>query len=148
MDPDRIAAITKWLAPTNVYDIQVFLGFANFYRRFVEGFSRVVSPITILLRKGQRFHWSRQAQSAFDELKRRFTSAPVLRHFDPDLPIRLHTDASGFAISGVVSQPHDPHWRPVAFYSRKCTPAECNYDISRPKIGHYCRMHATLASLP
>jgi len=70
MDPDRITAITEWPAPMNVHDIQVFLGFANFYRRFVDGFSRVVSPITILLRKGQPFRWSHQAQSAFDELKR------------------------------------------------------------------------------
>ena len=129
MDPDRISAITEWPTPTDVHDIQVFLGFANFYRRFVDGFSRVVSPITILLRKGQRFHWSSEAQSAFDELKRRFTSAPVLKHFDPDLPIRLHTDASGFAISGIVSQLHGSVWHPVAFYSRKCAPAECNYDI-------------------
>jgi len=129
MDPDRIAALVEWPAPENVHDIQVFLDFANFYHRFVDRFSRIVSPITILLRKGQRFHWSRQAQSAFDELQRRFTTAPILKYFDPDLPIRLHTDASGFAISGVVSQLHDPHWHPVAFYSRKCTPAECNYDI-------------------
>jgi len=62
-------------------------------------------------------------------LKRRFTTTPILKHFDPDLLIRLHIDASGFAISGVVSQLHDPHWHPVAFFSRKCIPAECNYDI-------------------
>jgi len=120
--------------PENIQDIQVFLGFANFYHRFIDGFSRVVSSITILLQKGQRFHWSRQAQSAFDELKRRFTTAPILKHFDPDLPIHLHTDASGFAISGVVSQLHDPHWYSVAFYSRKCTPAECNYDIHNREL--------------
>ena len=143
MDPDRIAAIVEWPAPENIHDIQDFLGFANFYHRFVDGFSRVVSPITILLRKGQRFHWSRQAQSAFDELKRRFTTAPILKHFDPDLPIRLHTDASGFAISGIVSQLHDPHWHLVAFYSRKCTPAECNYDVRRN--GNFAR---TLLSTP
>jgi len=113
----------------NVYDIQVFLGFANFYRGFIEGFSHIVSSIMILLRKGQQFHWFSQAQSAFDKLKGRFTSAPILRHFDPDLPIRLHTDALKFAISGIVSQLHDFHWHLVAFYSRKCTPAECNYDI-------------------
>jgi len=62
-------------------------------------------------------------------LKRRFTTTPILKHFDPDLPSRLHTDASGFAISGIVSQLHDPHCHPVAFYSRKCTPTKCNYDI-------------------
>ena len=69
MDPDRIAAIVEWPAPKNLHEIQVFLGFANFYRQFIDGYSRVVSPIMILLRKGQRFYWSRQAQSTFDELK-------------------------------------------------------------------------------
>ena len=129
MDPDGISAITEWPTPTDAHDIQVFLGFANFYRRFVDGFSCVVSPITILLRKGRRFYWSTEAQSAFDKLKRCFTSVPVLCHFDPDLPIRLYTHSSGFAISGIVSQLHGSVWHPVAFYSRKCTPAECNYDI-------------------
>ena len=117
MDPDRIATVMEWPAPTSVHDLQVFLGFANFYRRFVEGFSRVVSAMTSLLRKNQCFHWSSNAQAAFDELKLRFTSAPVFKHFDPDLPTCLHTDASGFAISSVVSQLHGSLWHPVAFYS-------------------------------
>ena len=129
MDPDRVIAITEWPTPTNVEEIQIFLGFANFYRRFIEGYSRVVSPITSLLRKGQHFHWSAACQTAFEELKRRFTTAPILRHFDPDLPIRVHTDASGFAISGILSQLHGSTWHPVAFYSRKCSAAECNYDV-------------------
>ena len=128
MEPDRVAAITDWPVPTSVHDVQIFLGFANFYRRFIDGYSRIVTPITSLLKKGQQFIWSSAAQSAFDDLKLRFTSAPVLKHFDPDRPIRIHTDASGFAISGIVSQLHDSHWHPVAFYSRKCTPAELNYD--------------------
>jgi hypothetical protein len=130
MEPDRVAAITEWPIPTSVHDIQIFLGFANFYRRFIHGYSRVTAPMTSLLRKNQRFEWSSLAQEAFDELKRRFTTAPVLRHFDPDLSIRLHTDASSFAISGILSQLHpDSQWHPVAFFSRKCIPAECNYGI-------------------
>jgi hypothetical protein len=130
MEPDRVDAITEWPIPTSVHDIQIFLGFANFYRRFIRGYSRITAPITSLLRKNERFEWSSQAQEAFDELKHQFTSAPVLRHFDPDLPIRLHTDASGFAISGILSQLHsDCQWHPVAFFSRKCIPAECNYGI-------------------
>jgi hypothetical protein len=129
MDPDRVEAITEWPVPTDVHEIQIFLGFANFYRRFVDGYSRVVSPITSLLCKGQKFNWSSACQSAFEELKHRFTSAPILKHFDPDLPIRIHTDASGFAISAIISQLHNSHWHPVAFYSRKCIPAECNYDV-------------------
>ena len=127
MEPDRVTAITEWPVPTSVHDIQIFLGFANFYRRFIEGYSRITAPISAFLRKNQHFHWSSQAQEAFEELKHHFTSAPILRHFDPDLLIRLHTDASGFAISGILSQLHDSHWHPVAYFSRKCIPAECNY---------------------
>jgi hypothetical protein len=102
MEPDRVATIKEWPVPTSIQDIQIFLGFANFYRRFIDGYSGISAPISSLLRKNQRFEWSSKVQEAFDDLKSRFTSAPVLRHFDPDLPIRLHTDASSVAISGVM----------------------------------------------
>src|SRR5436190_7368487 len=136
MDPARISTISDWPIPRSVTDIQIFLGFANFYRRFIDGYSRVVMPITSLLRtKGNPpFEWTPAAQEAFDRLKYLFTSAPILRHFDPDLQITLHSDSSGFALSGIISQPHLDHnghslLHPVAYWSRKCTPAECNYDI-------------------
>jgi hypothetical protein len=95
----------------------------------MNGYSRVVTLITNLLQKDQRFDWSSDCQVAFDELKSLFTTAPILRHFDPDLPIRLHTDASGFAVSGILSKLHDASWHPIAYYSRKSSPAECNYDV-------------------
>ena len=129
MDPARIATILDWPVPKSVHDIQVFLGFANFYRRFIEGYSRVVLPMTNLLRKSNKFLWTSQAQEAFEKLKTSFTTAPILKHFDPDLPVTLHADSSGAAISGIISQPHDGVLHPVAFWSRKCIPAECNYDI-------------------
>src|SRR5437773_10213438 len=104
MDSDRISTISEWPVPRSVTDIQVFLGFANFYRRFIDGYSRVVMPITSLLRtKGAPpFEWSPTAQEAFDRLKVLFTSTPILRHFDPGLPVTLHSDSSGFAISGII----------------------------------------------
>jgi len=71
----------------------------------------------------------RQGPATFDMLKKLFTSAPILRHFDPELPITLHTDASGAAVSGILSQPHDGVLHPVAFWLRKCDDAECNYDV-------------------
>ena len=131
MDPAHISTISDWPVPRSVTDIQIFLGFANFYRRFIDGYSRVVLPITSLLRtKGSPpFEWTSAAQDAFERLKVLFTSAPILRHFDPGLPVTLHSDSSGFAISGIISQPHDGLLHPVAYWSRKCTPAECNYDI-------------------
>ena len=82
-------------------------------------------------RESPLFKWTPAAQEAFDRLKYLFTSAPILRHFDPDLQITLQPDTS---LSGIISQPHldhnghsPPH--PVVYWSRKCTPAESNYDI-------------------
>src|SRR5437762_9975206 len=136
IDPAHISTISDWPIPRSVNDIQIFLGFANFYCRFIDGYSRVVMPITSLLQtKGNPpFEWTPAAQEAFDHLKYLFTSAPILRHFDPDLQITLHSDSSGFALSGIISQPHLDHnghslLHPVTYWSRKCTPAECNYDI-------------------
>ena len=129
MDPERISTITEWPVPESVHDVQVFLGLANYYRRFIEGYSRIVLPLTNLLRKDLPFKWSPEAQTAFDAIKVTYTSAPVLCHFNPTLPIQLHTDSSGFALSGILSQLHDNRWHPVAFWSRKCLPTECNYDI-------------------
>src|SRR6266496_5316564 len=122
--------IVEWLIPMSIHDIQVFLGFANFYQRFIEAYSRVVTLIMNLLRKNNKpFEWSAIAQKAFEELKSLFSNEPLLHHFDPALPTRLHTDASGFAICGIISQLYNGRWHPVAYWSRKCTPAECNYDI-------------------
>ena len=129
MDSSRIAVIVEWPRPESIHDVQVFLGFANFYRRFIESYSHVVLPLTDLLKKANQFSWTDNAKAAFEKLKTLFTSAPILRHFDPALETFLHADASGFAISGIISQPHEGRLHPVAFWSRKCIPAECNYDI-------------------
>lgn len=129
MDPDRIATIVEWPAPKSVHDIQVFLGFANFYQRFIEGYSRVVLPLTNLLRKSMKFQWTNSVEEAFVQLKTLFTTAPILQHFDPDLPVTLYADSSGTALSSIISQPHDGNLHPVAFWSWKYLPAECNYDI-------------------
>ncbi len=83
-------------------------------------------------KKTGKLDWTGGAKQAFQMLKDCFKDAPLLQHFDPEKPIRLETDASGFGISGVLSQPCDPQserivWKPVAFYSRKLSPAERNY---------------------
>ena len=97
--------------------------------------------ITSLLRKGQSFEWNSTAQEAFDKLKSLFSSAPILHHFDPELPVTLHVDSSGFTVSGIISQPHKDQLHPVAFWFHKCTPAECNYDT------HDCEMLAIVESM-
>jgi len=129
MDPAKVEAVANWPAPASVKDIQMFLGFANFYRRFVLGFSDVAKPLTSLTRKTVPFDWSTVANDSFLLLKKRFSSAPTLSFFDFNKPAIVETDASDFGISAILSQ-YDDHGvlHPVAFHSRQLTSAEINYD--------------------
>ena len=104
MSERKVEAVKKWEVPKSVKDIQRFLGFANFYRRFIKGFSGICRPITNLLRKETKFKWKTEATKAFTELKEAFTSAPILRHYNPELEVIIETDASNFAIGCVLSK--------------------------------------------
>jgi hypothetical protein len=130
MDPKKIEAILTWPVPCSVHDIQVFLGFANFYRRFIKNYSHLCTPITRLLRKDTKFNFDEDALVSFNALKSAFTTAPILQHFDPSKPSIVETDASDFAIAAVISQHDDNNiLHPIAFHSRKLTPSELNYEI-------------------
>ena len=130
MDPEKITAVRDWESPRNLKDVRAFLGFANFYRRFVKNYSKIVQPLTLLTRKGVPFVWSESQQQAFEELKSTFTSAPVLARFDPDRDVIVETDASDYVSAGVLSQYDDEGiLHPIAYFSKKHSPAECNYEI-------------------
>ncbi|KAJ1603135.1 hypothetical protein NDA14_003895 [Ustilago hordei] len=95
-------------------------------------FARIAKPLTALVKPIERFkkfELPEEAQQAFHKLIQAFTSAGVLQHFNYHLPTRLETDASDFAIAGVLKQEHEGQWHPVAFYSRKMSSAEKNYEI-------------------
>lgn len=130
MDDDKVTAIQGWEPPDNVRDLQRFLGFANFYRRFIQGYSTVCIPLNELLRKDIHWKWGRPQQQAFRTLKDAFSTAPTLAYFDYNKEAILETDASNWASGGVLSQKDDEGiLRPVAYFSSKHTPAECNYEI-------------------
>ena len=136
MDPERVATVRDWPRPKTFRDIQVFLGFANFYRRFIHHYSAVAGPLTDLLKgskEGKKpgpLHWTDKAQKAFEGLRQAFCTAPFLRHFDPEKKLRMETDASNFALGAILSQQdNDGHWRPIAYWSRKMIPAEQNYEV-------------------
>ena len=130
MDPEKVAAIRDWETPGNAKEIQIFIGFANFYRRFIKSFSKIALPMTRLTRKDIPFKWSDEAKEAFQALKDAFTSSPILQHFDPDLPCTVETDASDDAVGGVLFQPNpDGILQPVAYFSKRHSPAEGNYEI-------------------
>jgi hypothetical protein len=130
MDPKKIDSVLSWPTPKSVHDIQVFLGFANFYRRFIRSYSKITAPLTRLLRKDVQFEWGDKETQSLSTLKEVFTSAPILQHFKPGTPIVIEADASDFAIAGILSHPDEKNQlRPVAYYSRKLQPAELNYEI-------------------
>ena len=130
MQPEKIEAVQRWEKPRNLTDVCSFVGFANFYRRFIHSFSSTVHPLTELTRKGIRFHWDKEQQLAFEELKHRFTTAPILMHFDFDKDVIVETDASDYVSAGVLSQyGEDGILHPVAFFSTKHSLAESNYEI-------------------
>jgi len=111
----------------------MFLGLANFYRRFIRDFSKMATPLTWLLKKESlagKFVWNGKSQQALDQLRQAFTTAPILHHFDETKPVVLEADASDLALGAVVSQYGDDGLlHPVAYYSRKFGPAELNYEI-------------------
>jgi transposase InsO family protein len=142
MDPEKLEAIENWETPRSAADIQAFLGFANFYRRFIANFSALTRPLNdrtkgeaFTTRSGKKkmryvpFTWTPECQQAFDGIKEAFRSAPMLAHFDPEKETWVETDASDFVTAGVLSQMHNGVLRPVAFFSKKMSPAECNYMI-------------------
>ncbi|KAK3548932.1 hypothetical protein QTP70_021678 [Hemibagrus guttatus] len=134
MDLIKVRAVTEWPNPTTIKELQQFLGFANFYRCFIRNYSSVAGPLTSLLqgkRAPRRLSWSDQAQAAFIKLKDSFTTAPILCHPDPDLPFVVEVDASSSGIGAMLSQRHSIPGKlhPCAFFSRKLTAAEANYDV-------------------
>jgi hypothetical protein len=148
-DPARIATIQDWPLPKTVRDIRVFLGFVNYYRRFICDFSRIVLPLTRLTQKAPdsakggraqrreesvRLNLGDQPREAFQTLKKAFLEVPILTHWDTDRPTRVETDASKGAIAGILSQLvlneeiGKSQWRPVDFFSQKLSGSSLNYD--------------------
>ena len=130
MEEGKVQTVLNWPEPTNLKALRSFLGVANFYRRFILKFSAIAKPLNDLVRVGIAFVFTPEARAAFNELKLRFTTAPILAHFDPSLPTHLETDASDYALGAMISQTHkDGLTHPVAFDSRKLAAAELNYEI-------------------
>ena len=129
MDPNKVAAIREWEAPRTVKGVRSFLGFANFYRKFIKNFSQLAAPLTRLT-GNVSFRWGPEEQVAFDKLKEIFISEPALAAFDPERETVLESDSSGYAVGGVLSQyDNEGVLRPCAYFSRKNNAYECNYEI-------------------
>lgn len=125
MDPAKVRVVMEWPDLKCVKDVQSFLGFANFYQRFIKDFSRMAKPLNLLLQKEQKWQWADKEKDAFERIKKQFTQAPVLLHPDIDAPFFLETDCSDYARGAVLMQKDkEGKLHPVAFSSKTLVLAE------------------------
>ena len=114
VDLEKVEAVMSWERPKSVFKIRSFLGLAGYYRRFIEDFSRIAAPMTRLTRKEVKFEWDDRCEEAFQELKRRLTSAPILIVPDRRQGYTVYCDASRARLGCVLMQ----SGRVVAYGSR------------------------------
>ena len=155
MDPERIRAVEEWLPSQDVYQLQVFLDFANFFQRFIKNYSQTAARLLNLLKTGRNkkeievkvqqtnivpasFPLSKTALEAFKALKEAFTSAPLLWYFDKNKPMKVEMDASAFAIGGILTQQFEInghlYWLAVAYYSKKLLDMETQYGMGEQEL--------------
>lgn len=128
----KVEAILKFPAPSDKREVMRFLGMARYYRKFCYNFSVVAEPLTILLRKNQKFVWSEECQHSFERIKSLLLSAPVLKAPDFDKPFKLQVDASDIGIGAVLLQESSQGIdHPVCYYSQKLNSHQANYSTSK-----------------
>jgi hypothetical protein len=135
VDPSKVQDVLNWNPPKNVPEIRSFLGLAGYYRRFIEGFSKIVKPLTSLLEKGKEFKWDDKCQACFEELKKKLTTAPVLIMPDIHKAFDVYCDASRQGLGCVLMQ----EGKVVAYASRQLIKHEQNYptrDLELAAIVH------------
>ena len=129
-DPDKVEKVKEWPRPTTVQEVRAFLGLANYFRKFMQGYSQMVSPLTDLTRTKKAWNWTDKCTEAFERVKYCLTHAPVLRMPDFSKPFEVVADASKYASGGVLLQ----EGQPIAFDSRKFNKAELNYTVSEQEM--------------
>ena len=132
--PDKVKAVKEYLAPKSVRDLRAFLGLCSFYRKLVPSFAQTAEPLTTLTRKNQEFIWGPKQQEAFQSMKNKLCTTPVLAYPDFKSPFILTTDAFKIAIAAILSQVQDGIERPVAYVSRQLNTAERAYPASELEL--------------
>src|SRR5260221_7666682 len=130
MDPTKVCGVMEWLTPMKVKEVQSFLGFVNFYQKFIHDFSDIACPLYALTRKTQQWVWGSPEQEAFNALKKAVTSAPILTFPSQSGHFHLECNASNFVTGAVLSQAQaDGAHQPIAFMSKGFSDVEHNYQI-------------------
>lgn len=130
MDPTKVKTIQEWKSPSKVTELRSFLGLVNYYRRFIKGYSAIATPLTELLKKERAWAWTSECQDAFERLKEEMQKEPVMALPNHDKPYEVHTDASDYAIGGVLMQ----EGHPIAYESRKLNDTERRYTVQEKEM--------------
>ncbi|GBG89060.1 hypothetical protein CBR_g48772 [Chara braunii] len=131
---DKIEALRVWPEPTNTTDVRSFMGLAGYYQRFITGYSRIAAPMTRLQSPKVPFVFDDDAHRSFQALKTVMLMAPVLSIYDPTLPTRVTTDASGYGIGAVLEQQDGDEWHPVEYFSHKVPPINSLDDARKKEL--------------
>jgi hypothetical protein len=140
VDPKKVAGIKEWPQPETVTAVRSFIGMTSYYRRFIQNFAHIASPLNELTSgnksKGEKIEWNNACEEAFQTLKSEMINAPILRVYDPTRPVVIETDASQFAIGAALLQSNEKEniLRPVAYFSRKLKKAERNYAANEREL--------------
>ena len=130
MDPMKLTGIKNWPTPTMIKQVRSFLGFGNYYQRFIKKFAHLARLLNNLLKKDAIFEWTKECQASFNLLKKQFSKEPILMMPDQTKPFQIETDASKYASGAILTQTDvngDRH--PIAFLSKTFTETEQNYDV-------------------
>ena len=133
MEQEKIKAVKEWKMPMKTKDVESFLEFANFYKQFIQNFSHIAKPLNKLKGK-EEWEWKQEYQQAFDKLKDKITSQPVLSLLKRKEKFRVETYTLGHAIGGVLSQEQEEKWKLIVLLSRIMQLAEKNYEIYNKKL--------------
>jgi hypothetical protein len=139
VDPAKVKEIMAWSIPTTVTEVRSFLGLAGYYRRFIEGFSKIAKPMTSLLEKGREFKWDKKCQESFDQIKKILMSPPVLVMPDLQKGFDIYYDACGQGLGCVLMQ----EGRVIAYVSRQLRKHELNYpthDLELAAVVHVLKI--------
>ena len=130
IEEEKMKGVLEWLTLRYVKDVQKFLGLANYYCRFIEGFAAIARPLHNMVKKDKKWDWTERQEKVFRELKERFTKEPVLAAPDLDKKMRIEVDASDYTMERVLSiEGGDGKWKPVVFLLKSLNKTERNYEI-------------------
>lgn len=133
-DPSKYDAITKYPVPKNADDVRRFVAFCNYYRRFIKNFAEITTCLNSLSKKNTKFEWTEECQKAFETLKNRLITPPILQYPDFDKPFILTTDASDFALGAILSQGEIGNDRPITYASRSLNKHEKNKPVIEKEL--------------